>query len=272
VQILSSSADSTLLPREDSGSHYYAARETDSSLIRTTTGGKTETEKFLFYRGVGSFVAPLTVKPVRDDAGQVSLMNSGPEELKNLFVYEVRADGRVTWIPVPKLAPGESQTVALSQAPGAGADSLAGALRNALAREGLYKKEAAAMVKTWQNSWFSERGMRVLYTLPRGWTDRTLPLAVTPAPKSIERVMVGRAEIITPQMEASLRDKVDRYIAAKPEERAKIVDETRALGFGRFAQVIMERVRAGEHPQEFHQLSWQLLEALGAAPKSTAKL
>lgn len=271
VEILPPSADAASLPQENSGSHYYAARETDASLLRTMSDGKAETEKFLFYRGVASFVAPLTVKPV-GDAAQVSLTNSGPEELTNLFVYEVRADGRLAWMPVSKLAPGESQAVALSQAIDSGADSLAAALRSALVREGLYEKEAAAMVKTWESSWFNERGMRVLYTLPRAWTDRTLPLTVTPAPKSIERVMVARAEIITPQMEAALREKVDRYIAAKPEERAKIVDETRALGLGRFADVVMSRIRAGAHPQEYYQLSWQLLEAMRATPISAAKL
>ena len=272
VEILPPSADAVSLPQENSGSHYYAARETDASLLRTTTDGKTETEKFLFYRGVASFVAPLTVKPVGNDGGQVSLTNSGAEELANLFVYEVRADGRVAWMPVPKLAPGESQTVDISQATGAGVDVMVGLLRSALVREGLYEKEAAAMVKTWESSWFSERGMRVLYTLPRAWTDRMLPLTVTPVPKSIERVMVARAEIITPQMEAALREKVDRYIAAKPEERAKIVEETRALGFGRFADVVMSRIRTGQHPQEYYQLSWQLIEATKAVTKPAAKL
>jgi hypothetical protein len=272
VEILPPSADPASLPRENSGSHYYAARETDASLLRTTSDGKAETEKFLFYRGVAGFVAPLTVKPVGDDAAQVSLTNSGPEELRNLFVYEVRADGRLAWMPVLKLAPDETQAVALSQATGSGADSLAAALRSALVREGLYEKEAAAMVKTWESSWFNERGMRVLYTLPRAWTDRVLPLTVTPVPTSIERVMVARAEIITPQMEAALREKVDRYIAAKPEERAKIVEETRALGFGRFADVVMSRIRTGGHPQEYYRLSWELIEATRLTPKSAAKL
>lgn len=272
VQILPPSADLAALPKDGSGSHYYAARETDASLVRTTTGKRSETEKFLFYRGVGSFVAPLTVKPVGDDAAQVSLTNTGPEELANLFVYKVDVDGRLSWTPVMKLAPGQSQNIEMSQATGSGADSLAAALRSALVREGLYEKEAAAMVKTWESSWFSERGMRVLYTLPRAWTDRTLPLAVTPSPKSIERVMVGRAEIITPQMETVLRDKVDRYIAAKPEERTKIVEETRALGFGRFIDVVMNRVGAGEHRQEYFRLSWELVGATRATPQPGAKL
>ncbi|HSI13214.1 MAG TPA: hypothetical protein VK961_14275 [Chthoniobacter sp.] len=271
VEVLAPSADAAALPWENSGSHYYAARETDAALLRTTTGGKVETEKFLFYRGVASFVAPLTVKPSGDDAAHVSLTNSGAEELRNLFLYEVRADGRLAWIAVPKLAPGESQSVALSQAETEG-DKLMDSLRSALVHEGLYEKEAAAMVKTWESSWFGERGVRVLYTLPREWTDRALPLAVTPAPKSIERVMVARAEVITPQMEIALREKMDRYVAAKPEERPRIVEETRALGFGRFIEAASSRARVGQHPPEYYQLSWELIQAARSAPKSAAKL
>jgi len=44
----------------------------------------------------------------------------------------------------------------------------------ALVSEGLYQREAQAMVNTWRDSWFEEDGLRVLYTLPREWTDRTL--------------------------------------------------------------------------------------------------
>lgn len=271
VEILPPSAGAAALPLENAGSHYYAARETDASLLRTTTGGKTETEKFLFYRGVASFSTPLIVRPMGDDAAHVALTNSGAEELRNLFLYEVRVDGRLAWIAVPKLAPGESQTVALSQAE-MGGDKLLDLLRSALVHEGLYEKEAAAMVKTWESAWFGERGLRALYTLPRAWTDRTLPLAVTPPPKSIERVMVARAEIITPQMEIALREKMDRYVAARPEERPRIVEETRALGLGRFLEAASSRARVGQHPQEYYQLSRELIQAARSAPKSAAQL
>ena len=47
-------------------------------------------------------------------------------------------------------------------------------LSQALVKEGLYPREATAMVDTWKSSWFAEDGTRVLYVLPRAWTDRTL--------------------------------------------------------------------------------------------------
>ena len=41
--------------------------------------------------------------------------------------------------------------------------------------EGLYEKEARAMVATWKGSWLDEPGTRVLYLLPRRQTMRCYP-------------------------------------------------------------------------------------------------
>ena len=287
VEILGPTTKTPPLPSDQSGSHYYAARETDASLIRTTTipkpvvpvrldrvslheppiPAKSEVEKFLFYRGVGNFQAPLTVKLGSNDAARVSLTNAGQEELRSLFLYEVRADGHISWMPIEKLPGGATRDVTLDPAAGTNPEALAAALRAALVAEGLYEKEAAAMVKTWQDSWFAERGLRVLYTLPRPWTDRALPLAVSPTPRSVQRVMVGRAEIITPAMESALLKEVERYIAAKEEDRPKIVAETAALGMGRFAEVARNRLVAGTaRDPVFRDRSWELVRAANPIP------
>jgi hypothetical protein len=260
------------LPTDPSGSHYFAARETDASVLRVWDGSQTsELEKFLFYRGVAGFEAPLTVRLGSSDSQQVSLANTGSEDLRNLLVYEVRADGTVSWQALDALAAGVTSVVDLGRPTGAGVESLAATLRKALVGQGLYEKEAAAMVKTWESSWFSERGRRVLYILPRAWTDRTLPLSVLPAPKTVERVMVARAEIITPQMEAALLHEVEQYIAAKPEERPKIVAETRALGMGRFTGCVLSRLFLGTKRSDvFGALSWELVQAAGKPALQTA--
>src|SRR5205823_13797272 len=57
--------------------------------------------------------------------------------------------------------------------------------------------EAHAMLKTWRDSWFEE-GSRLIYIVPRGFIDKVLPLGIDPEPGKIERVFVGRLEIITP--------------------------------------------------------------------------
>jgi hypothetical protein len=118
------------------------------------------------------------------------------------------------------------------------------------------------MVKTWESSWFQEQGTRVFYILPRAWTDRVLPLAIQPAPAQIERVMVGRAEVITPAMEQTLLKQVERYIAASEAERPAIAAEASALGMGRFMEATLRRLFIGaERSKEFSALSWELLSA-----------
>src|SRR4030095_12933307 len=84
-------------------------------------------------------------------------------------------------------------------------------MERALIDAGLYEKEARAMVSTWMDQWFAEEGTRVLYLLPRAWTDRTLPLQVSPQPDSVVRVMVGRAELIMPSVDRDLRKQILTY-------------------------------------------------------------
>ena len=46
-------------PSDDSENHYYAARQTASSPLELATSSGPQREKFLFYRGVASFLPPL---------------------------------------------------------------------------------------------------------------------------------------------------------------------------------------------------------------------
>ncbi|MES2568786.1 MAG: hypothetical protein V4710_01875 [Verrucomicrobiota bacterium] len=258
------------LPNDGAGSHYYAARETDASLISIATrDGAQESEKFLFYRGVASFVAPLTVSTDGDHAQTVHLKNTGKETLQSLFLYRAR-EGRGTVLSIANLAANETRTISF---PSDESDQPLGPLREVLGRQlqsaltaaGLYPKESAAMVHTWQESWLGESGIRVLYILPREWTDRTLPLTLSPAPREIARVMVGRAEIITPSMERALNEEVERFSTEDPDLRAQAVANTRNLDLGRFAESAMRRVMKNRTPV-FSARSWELLQATGKKP------
>jgi hypothetical protein len=79
-------------------------------------------------------------------------------------------------------------------------DALRADLVRLLTDEGLYRREAEAMVETWRDSWF-ENGTRLFYLLPQRAVDAILPLAIEPKPAEVARVFVGRIEVITPQME-----------------------------------------------------------------------
>jgi hypothetical protein len=251
----------SLLPLDKSGSHYFAARETDADFLRVGN----ETEKFLFYRGVGDFRAPLTVTQSGSDADSIAVQNTGKEELRHLIVYSVRG-GRAKFRSLGHLAPGKNASVdfkpdqnlrPLSEA----RLDIANHMATALAGEGLYEREASAMVKTWDDSWFGEPGIRVFYVLPRAWTDRVLPLKLNPAPKEVARVMVGRAELLTPEMEWNLMKGIVRYIDADEAGKAKAVEEARALGLGRFMEPATRRLMAKLSSPELTRYSWELLQA-----------
>jgi hypothetical protein len=175
------------LKREDAPSHYYPARETDSAMLRS----KTQHEKFLFYRGVGTFGTPIRA---RRDGDLVHVGVVGPDAVGRAVVVERLGDAM--GFRVVDLAQGS----AIVERPELAADALAGleaTLRDMLVAEGLYEREAQAMLDTWRATW-SEEGLRVLYVVPARLTDEVLPLAIDPAPSAVVRVLVGRAEILPP--------------------------------------------------------------------------
>jgi hypothetical protein len=102
--------------------------------------------------------------------------------------------------------------------------------------------------------------VRVLYTLPRAWTDRTLPLTVTPTPQQTVRVMVGRAEVITPAMDTAVQALFQRYLDTTPAGRPQVAAEAGALGLGRFLEPAVKRIapRVAQSP-EAGQLSWEFV-------------
>jgi hypothetical protein len=252
------------LPTDLSGNHYFAARETDADFLSVNNAAKkaVEHEKFLFYRGVGQFTAPLQVT-LGGNEDTVIMKNNGTEPLTRLYVLYL-SHGSGKYLYVDRLAPGGEQTVKLELQSGQSPLSdlrprLAKDMAGSLAREGLFEREASAMVKTWNDSWFGEEGLRVLYTLPGAWTDRTLPLTISPAPSGLVRVMVGRAEMITPMMEWKLMKEVARYSDTDPITRQQAIANVQALGLGRFTEPAIRRLIGKMPNREFGQTAWNLL-------------
>jgi hypothetical protein len=128
---------------------------------------------------------------------------------------------------------------------------------SALVSAGLFEPEAAAMVKTWRDSWFTEEGTRVLYVLPRSWTDDILPLALSPRPDRLVRVMVGRAEIITPGVQAALRDALTRAENGDVAARRQAGRTLQKLG--RFAGPALGLALGREPTNAVASLGYQLL-------------
>jgi len=76
-------------------------------------------------------------------------------------------------------------------------------LQRALVADGLFADEAEGLLNTWEVSYFKSPGLRVFFLVPREWTDFYLPLE-TSLPADINRVMVGRIELITSQQRKDL--------------------------------------------------------------------
>ncbi len=256
---------STALIRDQGNSradHYYAARETDANFLRVSTEGNgTEYDRNLFYRGVGYLDAPLIVS-MSDDERILTLATSSIEPMAHLFVVTVQR-GLMRYQKVKQVARTMSTEVDLNvEGFGAHRDVSVQLMRDvvaALVQEGLYEREARAMVETWKDQWFAENGTRVLYVLPRAWTDRNLPIEISPAPHKVVRVMVGRSEVITPTQERELERHILSYATGDAIEMERATEAARELHLGRF---MMPAARLALGPKVTDAAWWRAAQRL----------
>jgi hypothetical protein len=213
--------------------HYRYARETDAALVRfADRPGEAHDERFLFYRGLGDFALPVTLTAAGD--GRFELTNAGDHPVRFALLLEVAGD-RARFATYANVAGRRAMTlpagtVALGQ--------VGDAIAQALVGEGLYEREARAMVKTWSANWLGEPGTRVLYTVPRAVTDNLLPLRVSPTPDETVRVLVGRIDVTTPEREA----RVQSLLATAAQTKALGPEDAAYFrGLGRFVDPAIER-------------------------------
>jgi hypothetical protein len=223
----------TTLAREEEESHYYPARETDAAPLRTQDdAGTQQYEKFLFYRGVGSFTLPLSV---RVEGNSVVVQGNAPNSIGQIILLECR-NGRLGYrLHTLQVGPNRVERPVVGDQTPEGLRSEMAAL---LVGHGLYEREAQAMMNTWGSLWV-EDGLRVFYLLPQPMTERLLPITMNPTPVSLVRVLVARAEILTPEDEQAVAEVVAR-LADPSVERSEI---TRQLErYGRFAEPLVLRI------------------------------
>jgi hypothetical protein len=178
---------------------WKAPRATDANLIKV---GK-EVEKYLFYRGLGNFNLPIKIQAYNENT--LSIQNKGPEDVPYVFVYE-KKDGKeaeIWWTGAIK----KGKTMQVVKDPKKVRPfnkSSHGEFVQALVKAGLYEKEAKAMLETWKESYFKKPGLKVFWICPKNFTNRILPMSISPAPKELKRVLVARSEVLTPEFEAQL--------------------------------------------------------------------
>lgn len=183
-------------------------------------GPNDEREGFIFYRGLGYFALPLHLSFAVD--GDLLIENRGAEPLPFVWIYDhrTRSGARFEWSGA--LDAGGRREVAPARIHFG--PERTKVLRQPLIDAGLNAEEADAMLATWKESYFEREGLRVFWIVPRAITDRVLPLKLEPAPTSLERVLVGRSELIAPDFAAEIeagfradggtRWRDDRYFGA----------------------------------------------------------
>ena len=258
------------------GDHYYIARETDANFLRVATPlarKGAEYERDLFYRGLGYFQAPLAVGADADEQ-RVSLNAREAEQIDTAFLLTIR-QGMMRYQKLDNAVSSAASTVDLDVHPfGALGDVRKQAMQDmaaALVKQGLYEKEALAMVNTWQDQWFAEEGTRVLYLLPRAWTDRTLPLQVSPQPDAVVRVMVGRAELIMPSVDREIRKQILTYRSGDAKAKSQAVAAVRELRLGRFLGAAITKNTRGETDEAVVKAAWELSSASARADERSAR-
>ncbi len=200
---------------------WTAPRAVAAATISVPGKNGAEQEKYLFYRGVGRIEVPLRVVTERKRGSLDLYANTtafvdqqSSWAVPALWLVETRGDGTLAYYshgPL-NLARSESKpTVTIDYQfrdnafSAANPAKLRAEMHATLVAQGLLADEATAMLATWQKSYFQSAGLRLFFVVPRTWTDAVLPLSITPQPARIERVMVGRIELVTSQQRQLLQ-------------------------------------------------------------------
>jgi hypothetical protein len=183
----------------------------------------TESEHFIFYRGLGRFSLPVSVTAERGNLA--SLQNGCSQAIPFAAALEVTEEGARFRVLDRVSAAGEValglEGVPLNpDRPWIGRELGARVLEALMAR-GLFADEARAMVATWSRHWFQSPGNRVIYIVPDGEVTRMLPLTLDPAPEKMVRVLVGRLEYLTPEREARVQQALFERVAEDPVMRSR---------------------------------------------------
>lgn len=206
-----------LAPRSGALTHvdvpklWEAPRRTRSNIFEGSETGfykgsfHYEQEKYLFYRGIGNFDIP--IKTEISSNNRLVISNTG--DYVPYYLVWHKQGSKVEILGTGSLEEGCTTSVPLNNAKvpfKKYMDEQEALLtfENALVTAGLYRDEARSMLATWEESYFHTNGLKVFWILPKALTEETLPLHITPGPTNIQRVLVGRNEVLTPQFEAQL--------------------------------------------------------------------
>jgi hypothetical protein len=253
------------LPATSTDALWNFAREVDAAYVKTVDGGQArpaaEFERFLFYRGLGEAQLPLRLD--EGQGGRLALERDPKlgEGVKHLFVVRIE-NGQAAYRYLPLLQPGQIvsgviPSMAEAKPLDAFATTIATDMAERLTASGLFAKEARAMVNTWRSSYFQTEGIRVLFVLPQSWTDAFIPMTVTPPPKQVVRVMVGRLELLSRKREQMAAAAIEGLGAPDSARREEAFAYLRKQG--RYVEPIIRRVLRTTSKEDVRTLCRRLL-------------
>jgi hypothetical protein len=191
---------------------WTAPRDVDAANL-TAAGG--ESERYLFYRGIGHLDAPVRVLRIGTELALTSQLD--PKTLKEMTVgggwfVDSRPDGTLAFRrlnPFALTAGNQRASVRTSAefeagefAPG-NLGKLRAEMHKAIVADGLFADEAEALLNTWEVSYFKSAGQRVFFLVPAAWTNAVLPLDISRECK-LQRTMIARIELVTPDHREAL--------------------------------------------------------------------
>lgn len=252
---------------------WHTARDTDAVPVRVIKDGQEAVERFLFYRGAGSYkpmVMPTRNEPGRDLSVTVPFSQI---DLRGVFLVRVNDSGAtIAHAPVLRAQGtmqlgGPDHIKPTDQA----AQSAKAQLIESLEAAGLFPKEAQGLVKIWGDDMFTTPGERLLYLMPSNEVERLLPLDIQPAPSQTVRTLIAWVELSTPEAEKKIMDLVKKLGSEDAQVRSAADAELRSLD--RFAEAILQRVAGSTTDLAVKQRIEQILASLeqerqqGKAPK-----
>jgi hypothetical protein len=218
----------------DTGDHVWLVPRSVRAESVTTASG--EVERFLFYRGVGHIRSPLRFR--RDASGTKFVIAAdiepavaqGPAmSIPEVWLVDIRENGTAAFRTLgpfaltpasatpqapPPQAPSPQAQPPLAETPASfseneyrldGVADLGRHMHRSLTTAGLFEDEAKALLDTWELSYFKSPGLRAFFLVPPDWTNHYLPLKLS-IEAEIKRVMVGRVELVTPELRARARE------------------------------------------------------------------
>lgn len=208
------------------------ARQVRAAYVKTDQG---EAEKYLFYRGLGAFSMPIRIKERAPN--RFVVRNEGHHAVEASFLLENHANGS-RFVRLGELGGNQEQLVSFEhvdrRSTGDVVAQLSNAVKSELVAAGLFEDEALAMVRTWSRSWFAGEGTRLIYVVPRRLTEQLLPMSISPAPDKLVRVLVGRLEYLSLEVENEVNAAIrDRFHTDSARSRAA---SARLERLGRFLE------------------------------------